>query len=141
MRGLVFDMDGVLVDSEPLWREAEMEVFAGVGLHLTEADCESTMGMRTDEVVTYLMQKNPIQAFVIRMFKEMTSQSIPDLFGHLKPLFIADKVAKYYYSQFKNMVESTGTWLMNKRELREFLFYLSTFRERRTDIERTRKTS
>ena len=46
MRAVIFDMDGVIVDSEPLWREAEMEVFAGVGLDLSEADCERTMGMR-----------------------------------------------------------------------------------------------
>jgi sugar-phosphatase len=53
MRAVIFDMDGVIVDSEPLWREAEMEVFAGVGLDLSEADCERTMGMRTDEVTAF----------------------------------------------------------------------------------------
>jgi sugar-phosphatase len=53
MRALIFDMDGVLVDSEPLWRLAERQVFAEVGLDLTDADCERTMGMRTDEVIEH----------------------------------------------------------------------------------------
>jgi HAD superfamily hydrolase (TIGR01509 family) len=59
MKALIFDMDGVLVDSEPLWRLAEREVFAGVGIDLDDADCERTMGMRTDEVVRYWYGRSP----------------------------------------------------------------------------------
>ena len=70
----------------------------------------------------------------------MTSMSIPELFGHLKPLYIADKVAKYYWGQFKGMVESAGIWLINRPDLREFLFYLSSFRERRSSVEQSRRT-
>ncbi len=49
--GILFDMDGVLIDSEPFWRQAEIEVFATVGVHLTEEQCAETMGLRIDEVV------------------------------------------------------------------------------------------
>jgi sugar-phosphatase len=59
MRAVIFDMDGVIVDSEPLWRIAEREAFAGVGLALTDADCEKTMGMRTDEVAAYWFDRSP----------------------------------------------------------------------------------
>ena len=59
MRALIFDMDGVLVDSEPLWRIAERQVFADVGLELTDADCERTMGMRTDEVIEHWFRLSP----------------------------------------------------------------------------------
>jgi sugar-phosphatase len=50
---VVFDLDGLLIDSEPLWREAEMEVFASIGVHLTDEMCASTMGLRIDEVVEH----------------------------------------------------------------------------------------
>ena len=93
------------------------------------------------DVIFYEGQENEIQSFIIPLFSMMTSTSIPELFGHLKPLFIADKVAKYYYNQLKGMVESTGTWLLNRPDLREFLFYLSTFRERRTSVEQSRRYS
>lgn len=56
---VIFDMDGVLVDSEPLWRRAEIEVFAEVGLHLTEAQCAETMGLRMDEVVDLWFARAP----------------------------------------------------------------------------------
>ncbi|MFX1484815.1 MAG: hypothetical protein ACFFCP_16680, partial [Promethearchaeota archaeon] len=91
------------------------------------------------DVVFYEGVDNKIQSFVITLFERMTSMSIPELFGHLRPLYIADKVAKYYWSQFKGMVESAGVWLVNRPDLREFLFYLSSFRERRSSVEQSRK--
>ncbi len=93
------------------------------------------------EVILYEGCDNPIQSFIIPLFKAMTSMSIPELFGHLKPLYIADKVAKYHYTQVKGMIESTGSWLMNRPDLREFLFYLSSFRERRSSVEQSRRTT
>lgn len=51
MKAIIFDMDGVLIDSEPLWKIAEVEAFAKVGLDLTYTDCEETVGLRIDEVV------------------------------------------------------------------------------------------
>ena len=49
----MFDLDGLLIDSEPLWREAEVEVFGSIGVHLTDEMCASTMGLRIDEVVEH----------------------------------------------------------------------------------------
>jgi mannitol-1-/sugar-/sorbitol-6-/2-deoxyglucose-6-phosphatase len=53
MNGVVFDMDGVLIDSEPYWRSAEMEVFGRLGCHLTEDDCRMTTGLSVLEVVDF----------------------------------------------------------------------------------------
>lgn len=50
-------MDGVLIDSEPLWKIAEVEAFAKVGLDLTHTDCEETVGLRIDQVVEMWHQK------------------------------------------------------------------------------------
>jgi len=93
------------------------------------------------ETVLYLEACNPVQQFIITLFKKMTATSVPELFGHIKPLYIADKIAKYYYDQHKRMIDSAHTWLAARPELREMLFYLGTFRERRSDIEHTRKYS
>jgi HAD superfamily hydrolase (TIGR01509 family) len=58
-RALIFDMDGVLIDSEPLWRRAEIEIFGEVGLALEEADCLQTTGLRIDEVVAFWYERAP----------------------------------------------------------------------------------
>lgn len=50
LRAAIFDLDGLLIDSEPIWRRTEVEVFASVGLAVTEAMCEATTGLRIDEV-------------------------------------------------------------------------------------------
>lgn len=44
-------MDGILIDSEPLWKIAEIEAFAKVGLDTKETDFEESVGLRIDEVV------------------------------------------------------------------------------------------
>lgn len=56
---VIFDLDGLLIDSEPLWWASEIEVFAGVGLHLDEADCARTTGLRIDEVVALRYGEQP----------------------------------------------------------------------------------
>ncbi|HIG72594.1 MAG TPA: hexitol phosphatase HxpB [Myxococcales bacterium] len=58
-RALIFDMDGVLIDSEPLWRRAEIEIFASVGLILHDSDCRKTQGLRIDEAVSYWHERSP----------------------------------------------------------------------------------
>jgi len=56
---VIYDMDGLIIDSEPFWRLAEMKVFAKVGLLLTEKDCMETTGFRFDEVVEHWYHKQP----------------------------------------------------------------------------------
>ena len=47
----IFDLDGLLIDSEPLWQQAEIECFAEVGVALTREQAQETLGLRSDEVV------------------------------------------------------------------------------------------
>lgn len=56
---VVFDMDGLLVDSEPLWHEAEIAAFGAVGLPLTVTDCLRTTGLRIDAVAAYWHERRP----------------------------------------------------------------------------------
>ena len=57
--GVVFDMDGVLVDSEPLWHEAEIAVLAPLGVPLTRELCLQTTGVRVDGVVRHWRARYP----------------------------------------------------------------------------------
>ncbi len=59
VRAVIFDMDGLLIDTEPIWRRAEMEVFGELGLHLTEEQCLETMGVRVSEVVELWYRRHP----------------------------------------------------------------------------------
>ena len=50
---VIFDMDGLLIDSEPLWYEAMQEVFEMQGVSLTKDLASKTTGLRTIEVVHF----------------------------------------------------------------------------------------
>lgn len=52
-------MDGVLIDSEPLWHEAEIAAAGEAGLVLTPEDCLRTTGLRVDEAVAYWCERHP----------------------------------------------------------------------------------
>lgn len=53
---VIFDMDGLLIDSEPLWSEAATEVFAYYGKKMTAADFAATTGLRTSEFVSWWLR-------------------------------------------------------------------------------------
>lgn len=52
-------MDGVLIDSEPLWRESLTRVMKTVGLTVTHEMTLKFMGIRTQEVIEMLYQMEP----------------------------------------------------------------------------------
>lgn len=52
-KAVIFDMDGVLIDSEPLWKIAMEDVFSSLGSRLTKEDFQRTVGLRIDQVVSY----------------------------------------------------------------------------------------
>lgn len=93
------------------------------------------------EVILFRNKDTPnrLQDLIMNVLVAMAPKSIPEAFGHNKPLFIADKVAKWNYGQFKCVVDTTADWILNNRKLRKFIFYMSTFRERRASIEAARR--
>lgn len=50
-KAIIFDMDGLLIDSEPIWFEAEAGALADIGVTLTEEMALASRGMRIDEAV------------------------------------------------------------------------------------------
>lgn len=59
---VIFDMDGLLIDSEPLWNEAADEIFKQYGLRITTEQYSTTTGMRIKEFVLYWFRLNNIPA-------------------------------------------------------------------------------
>jgi len=58
-KAVIFDMDGVIIDSEPLWRKAMIRGFNDFDVAFTDEDCKKTTGMRLNEVIGYWAKLYP----------------------------------------------------------------------------------
>ncbi|MCD6543586.1 MAG: hexitol phosphatase HxpB [Flavobacteriaceae bacterium] len=79
IKAIIFDMDGILINSEPLWRQAEIETFAKVGLSFTDAMCMQTMGMRTSEVIEYWYKITPWTGKTVKEVENELLQRVTQL--------------------------------------------------------------
>jgi len=55
----IFDMDGLLIDSEPFWHEAEIGILGDLGVPLAASSCRQTKGMFVGEVTRYWYRRFP----------------------------------------------------------------------------------
>lgn len=53
IQAVIFDMDGTLIDSEPMWKEAEKQVFSSVGVEVSDELSDQTASMTTREVTEF----------------------------------------------------------------------------------------
>lgn len=58
MSAILFDMDGTLVDSEPLWLEAEQQVMAEVGSTWEQSDQINCLGGPMDKTERYMQERS-----------------------------------------------------------------------------------
>lgn len=62
IRAALFDLDGLLIDSEPLWDQAELEVIQSLGVDVSRRDeLPDMLGLRIDMVVDLWYRQQPWQ--------------------------------------------------------------------------------
>ena len=59
IEAVIFDMDGVLIDSEPIWQKAEREVFGALGVKISDKEAETTASLTTVDVTKYWYAHQP----------------------------------------------------------------------------------
>lgn len=84
---VIFDMDGVIIDSEPLWKIALEEVFNALGSNLTKQDFQKTVGLRLDEVVQFWHEHEQWKNFTPKEIeKNIVNKMIALIKQNAKPL-------------------------------------------------------
>jgi HAD superfamily hydrolase (TIGR01509 family) len=64
MSAILFDMDGTLIDSEPLWLEAEIEIMEELGCNWDQQDHINCLGGPIDKTENYMQDRsNNIKPF------------------------------------------------------------------------------
>ena len=90
VQAAIFDMDGLLIDSEPLWEQAEHEIISALGGDISRRhELPETLGLRIDMVVDMWFNLMPwrgpscaqVTAQVIHRVIELVEQKRPLLPG------------------------------------------------------------
>jgi mannitol-1-/sugar-/sorbitol-6-/2-deoxyglucose-6-phosphatase len=95
IKAVIFDMDGVIIDSETIWKKAEKKVFSSVGVELTEELCEITQSMTTSEVTKFWFDKQPWKNISLVEVENEVIKQVAHLITHEGTLIKgADKLIK-----------------------------------------------
>ena len=88
IEAVVFDLDGVLIDSEPVWEQVRRQVVAEHGGHWAAGAQQRLMGMSTGEWAQYLsrdlgvgLPPETIAAMVIDQMKARYAEHVPFMPG------------------------------------------------------------
>jgi len=86
IKGLIFDMDGVLIDSEPLHLQAYQEMLKDFGITFSEADNRPFLGRKDLELAEHLIAQHRLPLDALQLV-EKKEQILGNLFSTLlKPM-------------------------------------------------------
>jgi len=81
---IIFDMDGILIDSEPVWNAARVRMATRLGKTWDNNDHEAVMGVSTAEWVDYMikrlepnMSSSAVQEEIAKNMRELYAERIP----------------------------------------------------------------
>ncbi len=133
---VIFDMDGVLIDSEPIWKVAMEQAFHSVGCKLTREDFQKTVGLRIDEVISYWYKIAPweietekeVEQLIIQKMVALLSESAKPLIGVVETLkYLKEKGIKIGLatSSYRILVDT----IINTCSLKDYFDVLHTAEE------------
>jgi sugar-phosphatase len=98
IKAVIFDMDGVLINSEPFWQKTEVDLFAELGLRLTEEMQVETKGLRSDELIAYWYMRFPWSSPTPEELEKEYDRRMIDIFKNDVELMEGAKEAISFFS-------------------------------------------
>ncbi len=108
---IIFDMDGVIIDSEPIHQQLEFEMFAELGLHISEEEHKDYIGTSAIDMWTKIgerhnLTKSPKELLLYgrkKYWKSLDEGKVPLVEGAL------DLINIFYENKFLIQVASSAT--------------------------------
>lgn len=98
IEAIIFDMDGLLIDSEPCWDEARRIMAATAGVAWNKDDHKAVMGVSTNEWVEYMIKRlaldmpaAEVEETIIATMRDLYNERIPFLPGAEQAVTLAAK--------------------------------------------------
>jgi HAD superfamily hydrolase (TIGR01509 family) len=94
LKSAIFDMDGLLIDSEPFWKQAERAVYETVDVFIDDEFLRQVEGLRLDEAVKFVYDRYPftkktparVEAEIVEMMRKLILEKGEALPGVYKVL-------------------------------------------------------
>lgn len=127
IKAIIFDMDGLLVDSEPYWKIAEKICFGKLGLTLTDELLRQVMGFRLNEVVEHWYNYQPwgeknfeaVEADVLETVKQLIIENANALPGVIQTLELC-KANGYQIALASSSAMSLINVVVDKLNIRQY---------------------
>ncbi|MFY7735144.1 MAG: hexitol phosphatase HxpB [Bacteroidia bacterium] len=127
IKAIIFDMDGLLVDSEPYWKIAEKICFGKLGLTLTDELLRQVMGFRLNEVVEHWYNYQPwgeknfevVEADVLETVKQLIADNANALPGVVDTLKLC-KANGYNIALASSSAMSLINVVVDKLNIRQY---------------------
>jgi HAD superfamily hydrolase (TIGR01509 family) len=119
-KAVLFDMDGVIVDSEPLHWKAELEAFEHFGIHVPAFEFHHFVGVPADKNFRYVIEKygqgdEDLEAMLQFKLDYFTAHR-----GNLKPIEGAIRFIRFAHEQGLRLAVVTSS----EREYQQFVLRL-----------------
>ena len=79
-KAIIFDMDGLLIDTESFWVHAQIEILRPLGVNISLDTCSKTKGLRIDEVVAHYHRQTPWDTPTIKETAKQIASRVSSLF-------------------------------------------------------------
>lgn len=127
IKAIIFDMDGLLVDSEPYWKIAEKICFGKLGLTLTDELLRQVMGFRLNEVVEHWYNYQPwgeknfeaVEADILETVKQLIADNANALPGVVDTLKLC-KANGYKIALASSSAMSLINVVVDKLNIRQY---------------------
>ena len=128
IKAVIFDMDGVIIDSEPIYHRVEKNLFKRLGIKISEGEHYSFVGMSMDLIWEKILSKNKLKLNKKKLIKLHTDNMIGSFQNEeeLTPLpNLIELIERFIDNDFKIALASSSSRILidiilKKLEIKNF---------------------
>ena len=122
-QAFIFDMDGVVIDSEPLHERASLAVFKKYGITLDEAIFEPFKGKTDRAIIEYLIQEYDMQDVTVDALIQQKRDTYATLIDELHPITGVMAFIQYVAIHFRLALTTSASRRNQELAFQKFNLY------------------